>query len=141
MKKLFGAAALVAALTLPAAGHAQQQAAAAAPPSALTALRYRQDLGLSDGQVAQLETVKASLQEAHRVHCAPMHATTPTPAAEEAHHREMKAIGDQHDARAAAVLTPAQLASLARLAAANPPAAEHHEEHAEGAGHSGQHPR
>lgn len=142
MKKLFSAAALVIALGSPAAARAQQAPAAATPPSPFTALRYVQDLGLSGAQVTRLQAVKSSLDEAHRVHCAPMHATTPSPAAEEAHHREMKEIGDRHNAQAAAVLTPAQLASLARLAAARPaPAAAHHDgEHKEPAEHAGHHP-
>lgn len=146
MTKLFSAAALVLALAAPGAARAQQQAPAApapatpaAAPSALTALRYVQDLGLSNAQVTRLEAVKASLTEAHRIHCAPMHASTPTPAQEEAHHAEMKEIGDRHDAQAAAVLTPAQRASLSRLAAQRPAPAAGHGEHKEGAGHSGHH--
>lgn len=142
MKKLFSAAALAIAFAVPAAARAQQAPAAATPPSPLTALRYVQDLGLSGAQVSRLEAVKSSLQEAHRIHCAPMHATTPTPAAEEAHHREMKEIGDRHDAQAAAVLTAEQRASLARLAATRPAADAHgeHEEHKEPADHAGHHP-
>lgn len=146
MTKLFSAAALALALAAPTAARAQQQAPAApapatpaAAPSALTALRYVQDLGLSNAQVTRLEAVKASLTEAHRIHCAPMHASTPTPAQEEAHHAEMKEIGDRHNAQAAAVLTPAQLASLSRLAARNPAPAAGHGEHKEGASHSGHH--
>jgi hypothetical protein len=145
MSKLFSAAALALALAAPTAARAQQaQAAPATPapaPSALTALRYVQDLGLSNAQVTRLEAVKASLTEAHRVHCAPMHASTPTPAQEEAHHAEMKEIGDRHNAQATAVLTPAQRASLARLAAQRPAPAAGHGEHKEGSGHSGHHPR
>jgi len=140
MKKLMSAAALVIALAAPAAARAQQAPDAATPPSPLTALRYVQDLGLSSAQVARLETVKASLTEAHRVHCAPMHAGTPTPAQEEAHHREMKEIGDRHDADAAAVLTPAQLAGLARLAAQHPAPAHHDGDHKEPVEHAGHHP-
>jgi hypothetical protein len=146
MTKLFSTAALAIALAVPAAANAQQAPAAAAPatpapPAALTALRHIQDLGLSGAQVTRLEAVKASLQEAHRVHCGPMHASTPTPAQEEAHHREMKEIGDRHDAQASAVLTADQLARLARLAPARPAPAHHGAEHKEpAAGHSGHHP-
>ena len=141
MTKLFSAAALVLALAAPGAARAQQAPAApATPPRPLTALRYVQALGLTGAQVTRQETVKASLTEAHRIHCAPMHASTPTPAAEEAHHREMKEIGDRHNAQAAAVLTPAQLASLSRLAAQRPAPAAGHGEHKEPAGHSGHHP-
>ena len=148
MTKLFSAAALALALAVPAAANAQQAPAAAAPatpaapaaPPALTALRHIQDLGLSGAQVTRLEAVKASLQEAHRVHCGPMHASTPTPAQEEAHHREMKEIGDRHNAQASAVLTADQLARLARLAPARPAPAHHGADHKEPAGHSGNHP-
>jgi hypothetical protein len=143
MKKLLSAAALAIALAAP-AGAAAQEAKDAAAPSPLTALQYRQDLGLSAVQVTRLEAVRDSLQEAHRVHCAPVHASTPTPAQEDAHHREMKAIGDRYDAQAAAVLTREQLAGLARLAVARPqPAAAHHEEagaHKDASGHAGHHP-
>ncbi|HEU4456373.1 MAG TPA: hypothetical protein VFR81_25120, partial [Longimicrobium sp.] len=63
---------------------------------------------------------------------------TPTPAQEEAHHREMKEITDRAHAQAAEVLTPAQRESLARLhAARSTPAAGHQHggQHQHGAGH------
>ncbi len=141
MTKLLSAAALAIALAAPAVASAQQgQAQQTASPSNLAAfaLEVRQELRLSPEQVTRLEGVRDSLKEAHRVHCGPMHATTPTPAQEEAHHREMKEIGDRAHAQAATVLTPAQRESVARLHAARAaakPAGEHSHGEGHGAGH------
>jgi len=145
MIKLLSAAALAIALAAPAASAQQTQAPAApaASPSNLAALalELRQELQLSAEQVTRLEGVRDSLKEAHRVHCGPMHATTPTPAQEEAHHREMKEIGDRAHAQAATVLTPAQRESLARIHAtrAPKPAGDHSHGEGHGAGHGGGH--
>lgn len=114
-------------------------------PSAFAALDHRQALGLTAEQAARIEAARGALREAHRVHCAPMHASKPTAAEEERHHAEMKVINDRHEAEAAAALTPAQLASLARLHAARPKAEAGHEAGHHGAGHkteghAGQHP-
>ena len=146
MKKLVGAAALAIALAVPAMGSAQAHAHPQGhqpeqkAPSAMTALEFTRELGLAPGQVSRLQAAKDGLKEAHRVHCAPMHASTPTAAQEEQHHREMKEIGDRFEAQAAAALTPEQTASLARLHAARPrpaaPAAGHGEH---GAGHGAHH--
>jgi hypothetical protein len=137
MIKLLSAAALAIALAVPAAASAQQSQAPAAQPSpsnlAAFALEAREELRLSPEQVTRLEAVRESLKEAHRTHCGPMHATTPTPAQEEAHHREMKEIGDRAHAQAATVLTPAQRESVARLHAARAPKPAG--EHSHGAGH------
>ena len=114
-------------------------------PSAFAALDHRQALGLTAEQAARIETARGALREAHRVHCAPMHASKPTAAEEERHHAEMKVINDRHEAEAAAALTPAQLASLARLHAARPKTEAGHEAGHHGVGHkteghAGQHP-
>jgi hypothetical protein len=122
-------------------------------PSAFAALDHRQELGLTAEQATRIEAARAALREAHKVHCAPMHASKPTAAAEEQHHAEMKVINDRHEADAAAALTPAQLASLARIHAARPKAGTgaghgtghgtgHHGGGAQKAteGHAGHHP-
>ncbi|HEX6909924.1 MAG TPA: hypothetical protein VF142_06005 [Longimicrobium sp.] len=134
MIKLIGAAALAIALAAPASAFAQQSQTPAAPPSPLAALELKEELRLSPEQVTRLEGVRDGLKEAHRTHCGPMHATTPTPAQEEAHHREMKEITDRAHAQAAEVLTPAQRESLARLHAAR--SAKPAGEHSHGSGHN-----
>jgi hypothetical protein len=116
-------------------------------PSAFAALDHRQELGITAEQATRIEAARAALREAHKVHCAPMHASKPTAAEEERHHAEMKTINDRHEADAAAALTPAQLASLARIHAARPKAdaahgSGHHGGGAQKAteGHAGHHP-
>lgn len=132
MKKLLCAASLALGLaSLPVAAAAQAPQAcpagdanceAEARPSAFTALDLRRELGLTDAQATRLEAVRAALRESHRVHCAPMHASKPTPEEEERHHAEMKEINDRAEAEASAVLSSTQLASLARIHAARPKA-------------------
>jgi hypothetical protein len=157
MNKLLRAASLALALAaFPAAAAAQNpQTCAAADgncrtedvkPSAFAALDHRQALGLTLQQATRIEAARAALREAHRVHCAPMHASTPTAAEEERHHAEMAVINDRHEAEASAALTPAQLASLARIHAARPKTEGGHEAGHHGAaapkteGHAGHHP-
>ncbi len=82
---------------------------------AFTALDFKEELGLTAEQTTRIEAARAALREAHRVHCAPMHASTPTAAEEERHHAEMQVISNRYGSEAAAVLTPAQLAGLARI--------------------------
>lgn len=143
MNKLLCASSLALVLAaFPAAASAQHPQTCAATdgncrvedvkPSAFAALDHRQALGLTAEQAARIEAARGALREAHRVHCAPMHASKPTAAAEEQHHAEMKVINDRHEGEAAAVLTPAQLASLARIHAARPKTEAGH-----GAGHHG----
>jgi hypothetical protein len=153
VKRILFVAAL--ALALPAAAAAQQPAQACAagtscakPTSAFLALEFRRELELNDQQVARIEAAREELRTAHRVHCAPMHASTPTEAQEEQHHKEMAEINQRWEAQAALALSEAQKAHLARLDAARPkPAAtEHGAGHGGGhaapaaAGHTGQHP-
>ncbi len=156
MNKLLCAASLALGLAAaPAAASAQHpQTCAAADgncrvedvkPSAFAALDHRQELGLTAEQASRIEMARASLREAHRVHCAPMHASKPTAAEEERHHAEMKTINDRHEAEASAALTPAQLAGLARIHAARPKAdaghgAGHHGGAQKAEGHAGHHP-
>jgi hypothetical protein len=145
MNKLLCAATLALGLAaLPAAASAQHPQTCTATdgscraedvkPSAFAALDHRQALGLTAEQATRIEAARAALREAHRVHCAPMHASTPTAAEEERHHAEMKTINDRHEADAAAALTPAQLAGLARIHAARPRAEGGHEAGHHGAG-------
>jgi hypothetical protein len=151
MKKLFGAAALVVALGSPAVVAAQQAAGAQAqpqPPSAFLALEHREELRLTQAQHAQITAARDSLREAHRIHCAPMHASKPTEAEEARHHEEMAAINARFEVRARAALTPAQITRLAAIQAAKPaaPAEEHGGHHAAPAAggkpeeHAGHHP-
>lgn len=151
MNKLLCAASLALGLAaFPAAASAQHpQTCAAADgncrvedvkPSAFIALEHRQALGITAEQATRIEAARAALREAHKVHCAPMHASKPTAAAEEQHHAEMKVINDRHEAEAAAALTPAQLASLARIHAARPKTeAGHGSGHGTGTGHGAGH--
>ena len=141
MTKLLFAASLALGLAVsPAAAQHPQTCTAAdgscraedVKPSAFAALDLRQELGLTAAQTTRIEAARAALREAHRVHCAPMHASKPTAAEEERHHAEMKVINDRHEAEAAAALTPEQLAALARIHAARPKAEAGHE-----AGHHG----
>jgi len=149
MHKLVGAAALVLALGLPAAGAAQQTPAQ--QPSPFAALDLAQELRITPEQLAALTVARDSLREAHRIHCAPMHASTPTEEEEARHHAEMAQINARWEGQARAALTPVQLERLAVLRPAQ--AAEHGEEHHEAApaasgsghpapaaGHGGQHP-
>lgn len=156
MNKLLCAASLALGLAaFPAAASAQHPQTCAATdgscraadvkPSAFAALDHRQELGITAEQATRIEAARAGLREAHRVHCAPMHASKPTAAEEERHHAEMKTINDRHEAEASAALTPAQLASLARIHAARPRAEGGHEAGHHGAapkteGHAGHHP-
>lgn len=139
MKKLVGAAALALSLGLPAAAAAQ----AAPQPSPFAALEVAAELQLTADQQAAVTVARDSLREAHRVHCAPMHASTPTEAEEARHHAEMALINARWEGQARAALTPVQ---LERLAVLRPPrAAEEHGDHHEaapagqghGAGHGG----
>lgn len=113
---------------------------------AFTALDFKEELGLTAEQATRIEAARTALREAHRVHCAPMHASTPTAAEEERHHAEMQVISDRYGAEAAAVLTPTQLAGLARIQATRPRAEGGHEAGHHGAaapkteGHAGHHP-
>ncbi len=147
MNRLIVAASLALGLAAaPAAASAQHpQAVEDAKPSAFAALEHRQALGLTAEQTARIEAARAALREAHRVHCAPMHASKPTAAEEERHHAEMKGINDRHEAEAAAALTPAQLAGLARIHAARPRTEAghgggHHGGGQKAEGHAGHHP-
>ena len=140
MKRLLVAAFVAAAL--PAGAAAQQPAqdcaagtSCAKPTSAFAALDFRRELGLTDEQVTRIEAAREELRAAHRTHCEPMHASTPTPEQEEQHHKEMAEIGQRWEAQAALALSDAQKAHLARLDAARPkPAQAGHGEH--GAGHA-----
>jgi hypothetical protein len=127
MHKLIGAAAFAAALALPAAASAQ-----APQTSPFAALEVAQELQLTPQQQASITVARDSLREAHRIHCAPMHASTPTEAEEERHHAEMAQINARWEGQARAVLTPAQMERLAVLRPAPAAAAEEH-----GEGHHG----
>jgi len=143
MNKLLCAASLALGLAaFPAAASAQQPQPCTATDGscrvqrvkldAFAALEYKEELGLTAEQVARIEASRAALREAHRVHCAPMHASTPTAAEEERHHAEMQVISDRYGSEAAAVLTPVQLAGLARIQVTRPRTENGHE-----AGHHG----
>ncbi|HEX7241062.1 MAG TPA: hypothetical protein VF263_12390 [Longimicrobiaceae bacterium] len=145
MNKLIVAASLALGLATASASAQHPQAGEDAKPSAFTALEHRQALGLTAEQAARIEAARGALREAHRVHCAPMHASKPTAAEEERHHAEMKGINDRHEAEAAAALTPTQLAGLARIHAARPRteaghAGGHHGSGQKTEGHAGHHP-
>jgi hypothetical protein len=147
MHKLIGAAVFAAALALPAAA-AAQQTAPALQPSPFKALDVAQELRLTPEQQATITVARDSLREAHRVHCGPMHASTPTPAEEERHHAEMAQINARWEGVARGAMTPVQLERLAVLHPAPAPAAEEHHEAAPAhgdhaapaAGHGGHHP-
>lgn len=133
--KLIGAAALVLGLALPATAHAQD---ADAQPSPFKALESAQELQLTAEQQATITVARDSLREAHRIHCAPMHASTPSEADEAKHHAEMALINARWEGQARAALTPVQLTRLAEL---HRPAAADHAGHeaAPAAGHGDHH--
>lgn len=128
MKMLVGAAALVLALGVPAAAAAQQDAP---QPSPFKALEVAQELELSAEQQASITVARDSLRQAHRIHCAPMHASTPSEEAEARHHAEMALINARWEGQARAAMTPVQLTRLAQLRPVQPAAGEH------GGGHHG----
>jgi len=142
MRRPVTAALLAAALSVPAllAG----QAAAPKAPSPFTAIEVREELRITPQQLAQITEARDSLRAAHRLHCAPMHASTPTEAEEERHHAEMAAINARWETQARAALTAEQ---LRRLAALRPPPAQpagHARPEGSGAAreeHRGHHPR
>jgi cellobiose-specific phosphotransferase system component IIA len=153
MKMLIGAAAFVAAFALPAA------AQDAAQPSPFKALEVAQELQLSAQQQASINVARDSLRQAHQVHCAPMHASTPSEEAEARHHAEMALINARWEGEARAAMTPVQLTRLAQLRPVQPAAGEHAGDHhgaapapaaahgahpapaaAPAAGHAGHHP-
>ncbi len=151
MHKLIGAAALAAALALPAAAAAQQDASP--QPSPFKALEVAQELQLTAEQQAAITVARDSLREAHRIHCAPMHASTPSEADEAKHHAEMALINARWEGAARGAMTPVQLERLAVLRPAQPAAEAHggdhhgaapaagHENHAApAAGHGSHHP-
>lgn len=152
MTKTLAAAALAALLAAPAAlsaqhgSHAQpQQQEQPKQPSPFTALEMREELRLTPEQVSRLTTARDSLREAHRVHCAPMHASKPTEAEEARHHEEMAAINARWEGQGRAALTAEQLSRLAALHAAHAPAAAaghggHHGQGHQGQEHQGHHP-
>jgi cellobiose-specific phosphotransferase system component IIA len=135
MKKLIGAAALVLGLALPVGGAAQQDA----QPSPFKALDVAQELQLTAEQRASITVARDSLREAHRIHCAPMHASTPSEADEAKHHAEMALINARWEGQARGALTPVQLTRLAELHPARPAAEAHGDHHgaAPAAGHGG----
>lgn len=140
MHKLIGAAAFVAALALPAAASAQQDAAPR-QPSPFAALELAQELQLTAEQQSAITVARDSLRAAHRLHCAPMHASTPSEEDEARHHAEMALINARWETAARGAMTPVQLERLAVLRPVQP-AAEHGEGHhgaAPAAGH-GNHP-
>ena len=144
MKRLLFAALLAAAL--PAAASAQQAAQACAPgtscakpTSAFLALEFRRELSLTDEQASRIEAAREELRAAHRTHCAPMHASTPTPEQEEQHHKEMAEINQRWEAHAALALSDAQKAHLARLDAARPKPAQSEHGAGHGTGHGAGH--
>lgn len=139
MKLIIGAAALALSLGLPAAAAAQ-----APQPSPFKALEVAEELALTAEQQAAVTVARDSLREAHRIHCAPMHASTPSEADEAKHHAEMALINARWENEARAALTPVQLARLADLRPVQPAAAEHGHHGAAPAagdgGHGGHHP-
>lgn len=152
MKTLIRAAAVAVLLMAPAVLSAQDA------PSPFLAINHKDELQLTPAQLAQITVARDSLREAHRIHCAPMHATTPSPEAEAKHHEEMAVINARWEGQARASLTQAQQARLAQLAPAPAASAEHHDEGHHGGGsqpaaaatpapaapaqhHSGHHPR
>jgi hypothetical protein len=126
MKMLIGAAALVLALGVPAAAAAQQ---APAQPSPFKALEVADELQLTPDQRAAVTVARDSLREAHRIHCGPMHASTPSEADEARHHAEMALINARWEGQARAAMTPVQLTRLAELRPVQPAAAEHGDHH------------
>lgn len=144
MRRMTSIAALVAALTLPVAAAAQQPAAAA-QPSPFKALEVAAELQLTPQQTATITVARDSLREAHRVHCAPMHATTPSAEAEARHHAEMALINARWEGEARGAMTPVQLERLAVLRPVQPAADAHGDHHgaqqpaSAGHGHGGHH--
>lgn len=139
MRRMTGIAALVAALVLPVAAAAQQ---AAAQPSPFKALEVAAELQLTPQQTATITVARDSLREAHRIHCAPMHATTPSAEAEERHHAEMALINARWEGEARGAMTLVQLERLAVLRPVQPAADAHGGHHGAAPaaqGHGGQH--
>lgn len=136
MHRLTGAAVVAAVFALPAASAAQE--AAPRQPSPFAALELVAELQITPQQLAAITVARDSLREAHRIHCAPMHASTPTEAEEARHHAEMAQINARWEGQARAALTPGQ---VERLAALRPPpaAAEHGDDHHEAPAASGGH--
>ena len=124
MKMLIGAAAFAAVLALPVAATAQ-----APQPSPFKALEVAQELQLSAQQQASITVARDSLREAHRIHCGPMHASTPSEADEAKHHAEMALLNARWEDQARAAMTPVQLTRLAELRPVQPAAAEHGDHH------------
>jgi cellobiose-specific phosphotransferase system component IIA len=137
MKMLIGAA-LALSLALPAAGAAQ-----APQPSPFKALEVAEELQLTADQRASITVARDSLREAHRIHCAPMHASTPSEADEAKHHAEMAVINARWEGAARGAMTPVQLQRLADLRPAQPAAGDHGGDHHQAApaaaGHGGHH--
>lgn len=138
MHRMIGAAVVAAVFALPAASAAQQSTQPQTSPFA--ALELVAELQITPQQLAAITVARDSLREAHRIHCAPMHASTPSEADEARHHAEMAQINARWEGQARAALTPAQAERLAVLRPA-PVAQEHGDEHhAEApaaAGHAG----
>lgn len=124
MKMVIGAAAFAAVLALPAAAAAQ-----APQPSPFKALEVAAELQLSTQQQASITVARDSLREAHRIHCGPMHASTPSEADEARHHAEMALINARWEDQARAAMTPVQLTRLAELRPVQPAPEEHGDHH------------
>jgi cellobiose-specific phosphotransferase system component IIA len=139
MKMLIGAAALALAFALPVSASAQ----ADAQPSPFKALEVAEELQLSAEQRASITVARDSLREAHRIHCAPMHASTPSEANEAKHHAEMALINARWEGAARGAMTPVQLTRLAELRPVQPAAGahggDHHQAAPAAAGHGGHH--
>jgi cellobiose-specific phosphotransferase system component IIA len=140
MKMLIGAAALALSLVLPVSAAAQQ---ADAQPSPFKALEVAEELQLTAEQRASITVARDSLREAHRIHCAPMHASTPSEADEAKHHAEMALINARWEGAARGAMTPVQLTRLAELRPVQPAAGahggDHHQAAPAAAGHGGHH--
>lgn len=139
MHRMIGAAAFVAALALPPAAAAQQDASPR-QPSPFAALELAGELQLTAEQQSAITVARDSLREAHRIHCAPMHATTPSEEAEARHHAEMALINARWETAARGAMTPVQLERLAVLRPVQTAAEEHGKDHhdaAPAAGHAG----
>jgi hypothetical protein len=134
---MIGAAVVAAVLALPATSAAQQSTPR--QPSPFAALELVAELQITPQQLAAITVARDSLREAHRIHCGPMHASTPTEAEEARHHAEMAQINARWEGQARSAMTPGQLERLAVLRPA-PAAQEHGEDHhgdAPAAGHGG----
>ncbi|HEX6038103.1 hypothetical protein [Longimicrobium sp.] len=142
MHRMIGAAVVAAVLALPATSAAQQSTPR--EPSPFAALELVAELQITPQQLAAITVARDSLREAHRVHCAPMHASTPSEADEARHHAEMAQINARWEGQAREAMTPVQLERLAVLRPA-PAAEEHGEDHhaeapAAAAGHGAHQP-